>query len=127
MSENFNNRGTSGLAIGSLVLGIVTLLMFWIPILHLLPGVLAVVLGIVGLMMIRRGTVSGAGLAVSGIVCATLGMLPTVLILMAFIGIGASEGFHEVKVQVGDQSVAVASEIPLEPLGAPQMAPSAPK
>ena len=62
MSETSNDRPVSGLAITSLVLGILTLLMFWIPFLHLFPGLLAVVLGIIGFRKVRHGTASGGGL-----------------------------------------------------------------
>jgi hypothetical protein len=90
MSEVSNKRPVSGLAITSLVLGILTLLMFWIPILPLAPGLLAVILGAVALWSVRRGTASGGGLAVAGLLCAVLGMVPTALLALAFVGIGVA-------------------------------------
>ena len=82
MSGTSNDRPVSGLAIASLVLGILTLLIFWIPFLHLLPGLIAVVLGIIGFSKARRGTAGGGGLAMAGIICAALGMIPTFLIIL---------------------------------------------
>lgn len=102
MSTASNHRGVSGVAITSLVLGVLTLLMFWAPILHLLPGLLAVVLGIFGLRIARQGTAGGAGLAVAGILCAVLGMIPTALIVLALVGIGAAGG--DVEYHVGGQA-----------------------
>ncbi|MCI0334695.1 MAG: DUF4190 domain-containing protein [Planctomycetes bacterium] len=107
MSEELNRRGASGIAITSLVLGIVTLLMFWVPILHLVPGLLAVLLGVVGLRIARRGTAGGAGLAVAGIVCAVLGMMPTALLVLAW-GIGMGGG--DIEFQVDGQDATAPSE-----------------
>ncbi len=74
------SSSTSGLAITSLVLGIATLMFFWIPIFDLVPGALAVLLGVLGLKQVRRGTAAGKGLAVAGILCASLGMIPSFLL-----------------------------------------------
>lgn len=48
--------------------------------------------------MARRGTAGGGGLAVAGILCAVLGMIPTALMGIAIVGIGAAgpEMFLEV-------------------------------
>lgn len=79
-SSNPATTSTSGLAIACLVLGILTLLSFWMIYFVLVPGLLAIVLGILGLRQIRRETATGKGLAVAGIICATLGMIPTALL-----------------------------------------------
>jgi hypothetical protein len=82
MSEVPNKRPASGLAITSLALGAITLLMMRIPIVPVGAGLLAVILGGIALSSARRGTAGGTGLAVFGIVCAVLGMLPTLWIVL---------------------------------------------
>ncbi|HEV8604601.1 MAG TPA: DUF4190 domain-containing protein, partial [Tepidisphaeraceae bacterium] len=53
---------TSGLAIASLICGLI----FFLPI---LPGLLAVIFGIIALKQTREGRAGGRGLAVAGLVC----------------------------------------------------------
>lgn len=100
MSNRMNNVAVSKLAIASLVLGILTLLVFWAPIFHLLPGFIAVVLGLVSLRIVRSGTASGGGMALAGIVCGLLGMVPTGLFAIAAIGLYLSPPEIEI-VQMG--------------------------
>lgn len=61
----------AGLAIASLVLGIIALLLSWVPIINNLAAVLAVVglgLGIPALLRARKGTHEGRGMAIAGLV-----------------------------------------------------------
>jgi hypothetical protein len=53
-------------------------------------GVAAVVLGILGLRGVRRGTADGRGMAIMGIVCGGLGILATVAVitLLGVVGFG---------------------------------------
>ena len=72
-------QGGKGLAITSMVLGIVSVVFFWIPyvdILTLLLGIAALVMGIIA------GKKAKNGMAVAGIV---LGIIGTVLSLISFI------------------------------------------
>jgi hypothetical protein len=65
----------AGLAITSMVLGIIALLLSWVPIVNNLAAVLAVVglaLGIPALVFARRGTHGGTGLAITGLVTSVL-------------------------------------------------------
>ncbi|MGY1783624.1 DUF4190 domain-containing protein [Geodermatophilus sp. SYSU D00698] len=61
----------AGLAVASMVLGIIALLLSWVPIINNVAAVVAVVglaLGIPALLRARRGTHRGKGLAVTGLV-----------------------------------------------------------
>lgn len=62
---------TSGMAIASLVLGLVGMVSCCL----VLPSLLGLVFGCVALSGIRRGEVTGRGLAVAGLVLSTLGLL----------------------------------------------------
>jgi prepilin-type processing-associated H-X9-DG protein len=57
----------SGLAIASLVCG----LLFFIP---LLPGLLGVIFGIIGINQTRNGRAGGRGLAVAGLICGAVSL-----------------------------------------------------
>ncbi|MCF6506942.1 DUF4190 domain-containing protein [Blastococcus sp. MG754426] len=68
----------AGLAIASMVLGIIALLLSWIPIVNNVAAVIAVVglgLGIPALLRARRGTHGGTGMAVTGLVTSVLAIV----------------------------------------------------
>jgi hypothetical protein len=69
----------NGKATAALVLGIVSIVFCWTSVLDLVPIVLAVIFGILGLTEAKR-TGSGRGLAVSGLVCAVVGALFATLV-----------------------------------------------
>jgi prepilin-type processing-associated H-X9-DG protein len=59
---------SSGIAVAALVCG----LLFFIPV---LPGILGVVFGIIGIKQTRHGRAGGRGLAVAGLVCGAVSVL----------------------------------------------------
>src|SRR5688500_14478532 len=68
----------SGLAIASMVLGIIGLLLSWVPIVNNVAAIIAVVglgLGIPALIRVRRRTHSGAGMAIAGLVTSGLALV----------------------------------------------------
>lgn len=68
----------AGLAIASMVLGIVALLLGWLPIINTVAAVIAVVgigLGIPALLRARRGTSGGKGLAITGLVTSVVAIV----------------------------------------------------
>jgi hypothetical protein len=77
----------AGLAVASMVLGIIALLLSWVPIVNNLAAVVAVVglaLGIPALLRARRGTHGGKGMAVTGLVTS----------LVAIVVVIASQAFY---------------------------------
>lgn len=88
------NRGApapaNGMAIASLVLGIVSILIVWIPVVGILGTIMAIVGLVLGLMALRRP--DGHGLAVGGVVCAGVSLVITaiyILLFVAAIGVAA--------------------------------------
>lgn len=79
---------TNGLAIASLVLGIVSIMFVWIPVIGLLGTLLAIVGLVLGVLALRQPT--GRGLAIGGLVCAGVSMLITGIYIFGFIAILAS-------------------------------------
>jgi hypothetical protein len=91
----------SGLAIASMVLGIIALLLSWVPIINNLAAVLGLVglgLGIPALIRARRGTGAGTGLAITGLVTSVLAIVIVILTQLFFlkvvdeVGNGLREG-----------------------------------
>lgn len=82
-------RRTSGLAIASLVLGIVGIFLFVI----IIPSLLAVIFGLVSLPSINRsgGAVGGKGMAIAGVV---LGALELILLIALLASNGGSFSYH---------------------------------
>jgi hypothetical protein len=78
---------TSGMAIASLVMGILGWLLFVVPIFPLICFVLAIVFGGIGLGETSDGKKSGRGLAIAGLVLGILGLLLGLLILALFLSI----------------------------------------
>lgn len=70
----------TGLAVASLVLGILGLLTSWLG--GGVLGLVAVILGIVALGKIKRGEAGGRGMALGGIITGILAMLVTILIVV---------------------------------------------
>lgn len=64
-------QGGSGFGIASLILGIISILLFWLTILDLVPIILGIILGIVGRGRNRRGR----GLALAGIITSVIALL----------------------------------------------------
>jgi hypothetical protein len=78
----------AGLAIASMVLGIIALLLSWVPIINNVAAVLAVVglgLGIPALLRARRGTHNGTGLAITGLVTSVLALVLVVVTQLIFV------------------------------------------
>lgn len=61
----------SGLAIASLVLGILALF----PLLGIIPGIVGIILGIVALVKIKNTGVKGSGLAITGVILSLIGIV----------------------------------------------------
>jgi hypothetical protein len=74
-------RATNGMAVASLVLGLVGLITFW---LFAIPPILALVFGLVGRSQIKTsgGRQEGDGMAIAGIVTGIVGMVIFVIVLI---------------------------------------------
>ena len=83
-----------GMAVASLVLGILGLLTSFFLIGGLL-GLVAVILGVVALGKIKRGEADGRGMAIGGIVTGAIALLLTILLLVT-VGSFLSENKDEI-------------------------------
>lgn len=83
---------TSGLAVAGMVVGIVALLGFWIPIADLVLGVTAIGLSWAGIVQCGKPGYQGKGMAIAGLVCGILGVIPGVVVMLFFFGLFAATG-----------------------------------
>lgn len=85
-------RETNGIAIAAGVCGIIAVVLCWIPFIDYISvvlGTLAIIFGIIG---VRRadGYGSGKGMAITGIVCGTVGLAIALLFLLLIFAIVSS-------------------------------------
>lgn len=95
---------SSGMAIAALVLGILALVTFWTVVGGIVLGLVAIVLGVVALRRVRRGTAAGRGRAITGVVLGTVGLLLGVAWGALFIWVFNSDLADCVKNADGDQA-----------------------
>ena len=77
---------TNGLAVASLVLGILSLLLFFTVVPPFILGILAVVFGAIGISRANQGA-GGKGMAVAGLVCGALGVVVAILFIALFVSV----------------------------------------
>jgi hypothetical protein len=76
----------AGLAIASMVCGIVSLVLFCVYAISIPCAIVAITLGLIAKSQIRRGAASGNGMAITGIICGALSLvLVTVLVAGALV------------------------------------------
>ena len=95
MSENNFNQGgyvqaqSNGLAVASLVLGILSILFVWIPFIGLVSWILAPIGLVLGLVALNKPF--GRGMAIAGSICSAIGLLGCIG-LVVLIGAAAAAG-----------------------------------
>lgn len=82
---------SSGLAVGALVAGIVSILTFLCGFLAIPAGIAAVVLGFVALNKVKAGTGGGRGLAIAGLACGAVGGVLSLIVTIAAIATGNAD------------------------------------
>jgi hypothetical protein len=101
--------GTDGVAVAALIVGILALLVSWIPVLGAIGGIVALVLGLVARNRIKKSGAGGNGMAVTGIVTGAVSIAINIAII-AFFVIAGGDFFDEVSTYVecveetGDQA-----------------------
>ena len=81
-------QASQGMAIGSLICGIASIVFFCIWWLSIPLGIVAVVLAVMAKGKIARGEAGGAGLAKAGMICGIIGAVLSILItVLAIVGV----------------------------------------
>jgi len=95
-----------------MVLGIIALLLSWIPIINNVAAIIAIVglgLGIPALVRARRGTHNGTGLAITGLVTSLLAIVLVIVTQLLFV-----KAIDEVEASI-NESLAEAEGAPVDP------------
>jgi hypothetical protein len=82
----------NGIGIAAMVVGIVALVLFWIPFLGLVLGIVAVVLGIVGIRKASRGEATNKGMAIAGVATGGVATLVGLFVVVVFLFIADEFG-----------------------------------
>ena len=85
-TEQTQAKGTSGLAVAALVLGILALLASFVPIINngaFIIAIIGLILAIVGRSQVKKGGKSGGGMAVAGIVLNIVAIVITLMVQAA--------------------------------------------
>jgi hypothetical protein len=103
------SSSNDGVAVTALVVGIIAILISWIPVLGLLAGIAALVLGIVGRNRIRKSGAKGNGMAVTGIATGAVAILINLAVLAFFIFAGGDfmqefDSYVECVEETGDEA-----------------------
>jgi hypothetical protein len=85
-----------GMAIAALVLGIVAIVMFWIPIIGIICGIAAIVTGVMSMRKISAGNLPGKNMVITGLVTGIIGLIISAITLIGAVSMGKSV-FDEMK------------------------------
>jgi hypothetical protein len=106
MSENPSGAkpSKSGLAIAALILSVVALIFSLVPIVNnfaFVLVILAIILGVIGLVGIKKGNKSGMGIAVASLIISVIAVI-AILGSQALYGAAADEASHELDKSTGN-------------------------
>jgi len=89
-----------GMAVASMILGIVSLVLFCIWWISLPCAIVAIILGLVARSKAAAGVAGGKGMATTGLVCGIISILLLILLvggLLAFLGFAGPEGLEAIR------------------------------
>ncbi|MBW3641898.1 MAG: DUF4190 domain-containing protein [Actinobacteria bacterium] len=101
-----DGQPSNGMGVAALVLGIIALLISWIPILGAALAVLALIFGILGLKKARRGQATNQGMAVAGIVLGGIALAIGLLVTIAGVALFNSDEFRNLTDCLADADTA---------------------
>jgi hypothetical protein len=90
---------SNGLAVAALVVGVISLLLAWIPVVNIvsiLGGIAALVLGVVALRRAKQGTGGGKGMAIGGTVLGGVSLVAAIVVNVV-VGIAVDDAIKSVE------------------------------
>lgn len=73
------------MAVAGLVMGIIALVLCWVPFLNWIMSLLGIIFGALGMSKANRIGGRGKGMAVAGLICAILGVVVSILLILFFV------------------------------------------
>ncbi|GAA2385092.1 hypothetical protein GCM10010420_04320 [Streptomyces glaucosporus] len=99
-----------GMGIAAFVLGLIALVMFWTVLLGVVPGVLALVFGVVGHRRGRRGEATNGWMALTGAITGFAGLVLSAALVSAALAFLGSDAFGDFRDCVRDAGTPVEQE-----------------
>jgi uncharacterized membrane protein YhhN len=97
MSSFDRPQPKNGLAIAALVLGILAVVLFWTVLGGILLGVLALILGIIGMRRARKGGAPHGKLSIAGAVLGAVGLIGSLILIAIGASIVGSDEFKNLQ------------------------------
>jgi hypothetical protein len=94
-----NKPPSNGLAVAALVVGIISLLLAWIPVVNIVSivgGIAALVLGIVAVRKANQGTAGGKGMAIGGTVLGGVSLVAAIVVNVV-VGIAVDDAIKNIE------------------------------
>ncbi|GHJ42003.1 DUF4190 domain-containing protein [Streptomyces sp. TS71-3] len=88
---------SNGLAVAALVLGVLALISFWTILGGVVLGIIALILGIIAAARARGGRAKHRGMSITGAVLGGIGLVASVILLVAGISFLSSDEFSSYK------------------------------
>ncbi|NAZ85826.1 DUF4190 domain-containing protein [Kineococcus indalonis] len=88
--QPYGARPRNGAGLASLILGVIGLLLCWLLGIGIVPGLIGLVLGIVGMRRARRGEATNRGVAIAGVVTSAIAVVASAVFLALTIAVGSA-------------------------------------
>ena len=82
------------MAVAGLVLGIIALALCWVPFLNWILSLLGIIFGGLGIGKAGRVGGRGKGMAIAGLICAILGVVVSILLILFFVSAAKQAEVH---------------------------------
>ena len=80
----------NGAGLASLILGIIGLLLCWLLGIGIVPGIIGLILGVVGMRRAKRGLATNRGVAIAGVVTSVIAIIASAVFLAFAIALGSA-------------------------------------
>ena len=78
----------NGAGLASLILGVIGLLLCWLLGIGIVPGIIGLILGVVGMRRAKRGLATNRGVAIAGVVTSALAIIASAVVIAILIAFG---------------------------------------
>ena len=83
--QSVNNNLPNGSAIAGMVCGILSIVLWWFPIVGLVLGIVGTSMSGKALSDISKGIADGKGMAIAGLVCGIIGLIASLILTLGIL------------------------------------------